>query len=259
MRNAIKALAIFYALCILTMYSCHDTQKCGAGKISNGKVEFYICEEMLKQDTIINSDNRWFADAEPSLGSTVSDSWLGEFDSIVFHLPNGYKIIEAKQSFIIVPSIWAKEGDEVVQYMDFYDLKMYCDDPQELKLKNNILLNPLDIDEHKTNELYFKNKKGINKKELLASLQKQFNKHELKIKNTELDENYTASDKKEELLHNQHEKDVYTGYLSNYINWEKAPREQFELLSVERYLTLTIRNGGNTYKLTLIRKPIYGN
>jgi hypothetical protein len=241
------------------MYSCHDTQKCGAGKISNGKVEFYICEEMFKQDTIINSDNRWFADAEPSLGSTVSDSWLGEFDSIVFHLPNGYKIIEAKQSFIIVPSIWAKEGDEVVQYMDFYDLKMYCNDPHDLKLKNNILLNPLDIDEQTTNELYFKNKKGINKNELLASLQKQFNKHELKIKNTELYENYTASDKKKELLDNQHEKEVYTDYLSNYINWEKAPREQFELLSVERYLTLTIRNEGNTHKLTLIRKPIYGN
>ncbi len=249
MKNKNKLIGIFYAICILIMFSCRENQKCGAGKISNGKVEFYICEEMFNQDTIINSDNRWFAESDfvemqdwveyknvPILERPpiVSNSWLGEFDTIAFHLPNGYKIIEAKQSFIIVPSIWAKDGDEVVQYMDFYDLKMYCNDPKELKIENNILLNPLDIDKNVANELYFKNKKGISKNELLSSLQKQ-------------------------LLDNQLEKEIYTGYLYNYINWEKAPKEQFELLAVERYLTLTIQNGENTNKLTLIYKPVYGN
>jgi hypothetical protein len=231
------------------MFSCRENQKCGAGKTSNGKVEFYICEEMFNQDTIINSDNRWFAESDfvemqdwveyknvPILERPpiVSNSWLGDFDTIAFHLPNGYKIIEAKQSFIIVPSIWAKDGDEVVQYMVFYDLKMYCNDPKELKIENNILLNPLDIDKNVANELYFKNKKGISKNELLSSLQKQ-------------------------LLDNQLEKEIYTGYLYNYINWEKAPKEQFGLLAVERYLTLTIQNGENTNKLTLIYYPVYGN
>ena len=249
MKNKNKLIGIFYAICILIMFSCRENQKCGAGKISNGKVEFYICEEMFNQDTIINSDNRWFAESDfvemqdwveyknvPILERPpiVSNSWLGEFDTIAFHLPNGYKIIEAKQSFIIVPSIWAKDGDEVGQYMDFYDLKMYCNDPKELKIENNILLNPLDIDKNVANELYFKNKKGISKNELLSSLQKQ-------------------------LLDNQLEKEIYTGYLYNYINWEKAPKEQFELLAVERYLTLTIQNGENTNKLTLIYKPVYGN
>lgn len=249
MKNNNKLIYIFHAICILIMFSCRENQKCGVGKISNGQVEFYICEEMLNQDTIFNSDNRWFAESEfvemqdwveyknvPILERPpiVSDSWLGEFDTIAFHLPNGYKIIEAKQSFIIVPSIWAKDGDEVVQYMDFYDLKMYCNDPKELKIENNILLNPLDIDKNVANELYFKNKKGISKNELLASLQKQ-------------------------IIDNQLQKEIYTGYLYNYKNWEKAPREQFELLAVERYLTLTIQNGGNTNKLTMIYKPEYGN
>lgn len=274
MKNKNKLIGIFYAICILIMFSCRENQKCGAGKISNGKVEFYICGEMFNQDTIINSDNRWFAESDfvemqdwveyknvPILERPpiVSNSWLGEFDTIAFHLPNGYKIIEAKQSFIIVPSIWAKDGDEVVQYMDFYDLKMYCNDPKELKIKNNILLNPLDIDENVANELYFKNKKGISKNEIMSSLQKQFNEYELSIINRELDEYYTASDKKKYLIDNQREKKIYTGYLYNYINWEKAPKEQFELLAVERYLTLTIQNGENTNKLTLIYKPLYGN
>jgi hypothetical protein len=274
MKNKNKLIGIFYATCIIIMFSCRENQKCGAGKVSNGRVEFYICQEMFNQDTIINSDNRWFAESDfvemqdwveyknvPILERPpiVSDSWLGQFDTIAFHLPNGYKIIEAKQSFIIVPSIWAKDEDEVVQYMDFYDLKMYCNDPKVLKLKNNILLNPLDIDEKFAYELYFKSKSGINKNQLLSSLKKQFDASELDLKNRKIDDFTSASDKKEYLEKNQREKEIYIGYLKNYINWEKAPKERFELLAVERYLTLSIQNGEKINKLTLIYKPVYGN
>jgi uncharacterized Zn finger protein len=136
---------------------------------------------------------------------------------------------------------------------------MYCNDPKVLKLKNNILLNPLDIDEKFAYELYFKSKSGINKNQLLSSLKKQFDASELDLKNRKIDDFTSASDKKEYLEKNQREKEIYTGYLKNYINWEKAPKERFELLAVERYLTLSIQNGEKINKLTLIYKPVYGN
>jgi hypothetical protein len=274
MKNKNKLIGKLYAVCILALFACSEKQKCGVGKVSNGKVEFYICEEMFNQDTIINSDNRWFAESDfvemqdwveyenvPILERPpiVSDSWLGEFDSIAFYLPNGYKIIEAKQSFVIIPSIWAKDGDDVIQYMDFYDLKMYCNDPKVFKLKNNILLNPLEIDEMFADELYFKNSNGINKNQLLSSLKKQFDTRELDIKNRKIDEFFSTSDKKEYLEENQREKEIYTSYLKDYINWGKATKERFRLLAVERYLTLSIQNGEKTNKLTLIYVPIYGN
>lgn len=251
-----------------------QNQKCGAGKVSNGKVEFYICEEMFKQDTIINSDNRWFAESDfvemqnwveyenvPILERPpiVSDSWLGGFDSIVFYLPNRYKIIDAKQSFVIIPSIWAKYGDGVIQYKEFNDLKLYCNDPRVLEIENNFLFNHLDIDKIFATELYFNKSNGISKNQLLSSLKKQFDAHELNIKNIKIDEYTSASDKKEYLKNNQREKEIYSSYLKNYIQWQKAPIEQFRLLAVERYLTLTIQNGEYTNKLTLIYKPIYGN
>ena len=274
MKNKNKLIGIFYTICILTMFSCRENQKCGAGKVSNGKVEFYICEEMFNQDTIINSDNRWFAESDfvemqnwveyenvPILERPpiVSDSWLGEFDSIAFYLPNGYKIIDAKQSFVIIPSIWAKDGDEVGQYRSCYGLDLYCNDPRVLEIENNFLFNHLDIDEMFANELYFNKSNGISKNQLLSSLKKKFDAHELHIKNMKIDEFTSASDKKEYLKENQREKEIYSSYLKNYINWEKAPSEQFKLLAVERYLTITIQNGEYTNKLTLIYKPIYGN
>ena len=145
------------------------------------------------------------------------------------------------------------------QYMEFYDLKMYCTDSKELKIENNILLNPLDIDENVANELYFKNKNGISKNELLVSLQKQFNELELFHRNSELDEYYTASDKKEYLTEIQREREIYNGYIKNYIDWKNTPSEQFELLAIERFLTLTIQKGGSINKLTFIYNPVYGN
>lgn len=252
MKNKNKLICIFYAICILIMFSCRENQKCGVEKIiSTDKLDFFICEEMFNQDTIIHSDSRWFA--EP-----IIESWLGDFDTIAFHLPNGYKIIEARQSFIIVPSIWALDPErfDVGQYMVLDNLKMYCNDSKELKIENNILPNPLDID---ANELYFKNKKGISKNELLSSLQKQFNELELYTINHELDEYYTATDKKKYLIEHQREREIYNGYLKNYIDWKNAPSEQFQLLEIERFLTLTIQNGRSTNKLTLMDSPIYGN
>ena len=257
MNNKIKIIAISFLISCTIISSCNGQQKCGVGKLQHSKVEFYICKEMLNLDTIKNNDKRWFAESE--LANLGSDSWLGEFDTIAFHLPLDYKIIEAKQSFVIIPSIWAKHGDEVVQYKDFYELKEYCMNPKIIKPMNNILVKPMNINENLASELYFQNKNGISKNELLLSIQKQFDINNEGIKEIKIDELTSASDKKKYLLDNQREKEIYTGYLKNYINWNNAPREQFELLSVERYLTITIQNGESTKTLTFVYLPVYGN
>jgi len=273
MKNKIKLLGLLFAISILIMSSISEKQKCGAAKITNGKVEFYICDEMLKYDTINNRDNRWFAESDfvmqdwveyenvPILERPpiVSNSWPGEFDTIAFYLPIGYKIIEAKQSFVIIPSIWAEERHSVVQYRGLYDLKIHCNNTKVLNFNNNAIINAFDIDEKLATELYFKNKKGISKDEILSSLQKQFNAVEKELKETKIDEFTTAADKKAYLINNQREKQIYTSYLKNYENWGKAPRKKFELLAVERYLTLTIQKGESNKKITLFYEPVYGN
>ena len=257
MNNKNKIIAISFLISSFISSSCNGQQKCGVGKLYHSKVEFYICEEMLNIDTIKNDDNRWFAESE--LANFVSDSRLGEFDTIAFHLPLDYKITEAKQSFVIIPSIWARQGDKVGQYYDFYELKEHCINPKVIKPTNNVLVNAMNINENLATELYFKNKNGISKNELLLSIEKQFDANNERIKEMKIDEYTTASDKKKYLLDYQREKEIYTGYLKNYINWKNAPREQFELLSVKRYLTLTIQNGENTKTLTLVYIPVYGN
>ena len=60
------------------------------------------------------------------------------------------------------------------------------------------------------------------------------------------DEYSSASDINKLILDNDIERKIYTKYLNNYTTWKNAPKEQFELLSVKRYLTLTIQNGENT-------------
>ncbi len=83
MNNKIKIIAISFLISCTILSSCNGQQKCGVGKLHHSKVEFYICEEMLNIDTIKNNDKRWFAESE--LANLVSDSWLGEFDTIAFH------------------------------------------------------------------------------------------------------------------------------------------------------------------------------
>lgn len=265
---------IFQGLCIVTMSSFLEKEKCGAGKFTNGRVEFFICNEMFNQDTIFNDDNRWFSESEFSEMINVdeyknvpftewlpimSNSWLSEFDTIVFYLPRDCKIIDAKQSFVIVPSIWAKEGDDVLQYFAFDNLKSLCIDPQVLEIENNTILNPFRINEKDAIELYFKNNKEISKNDLLTSLNSYFYSQELYLKNTEFNDFFTPIDQKKFLKENQDTKDVYVSYLRNYVNWEQAPADQFMLLDVEAYLTLTIHNGTSLNKLTFICKPVIGN
>ena len=274
MNNKNKIIAISFLISSFISTSCNGQQKCGVGKLYHSKVEFYICEEMLNIDTIKNDDNRWFAESEfvsmrnwveyknvPILDSPpiMEESWLGEFDTIAFHLPLDYKITEAKQSFVIIPSIWARDGDEVVQYKDFYELKEHCINPKVIKPTNNVLVNPLNINENLANELYFKNENEISKNELLLSLKKQFDSQETFLKEMVPDEYSSASDINKLILDNHIERKIYTKYLNNYTTWKNAPKEQFELLSVKRYLTLTIQNGENTKTLTFVYIPVYGN
>ena len=154
---------------------------CGPIKSSYNKIEFHICENVLYKDTL---DSDWFAKLPEEYSS---DYWLGNYDTIAFHLPNGFQIIEASQSFLIMLSIWAKYEDEVVQYVDFHDLKMHCKNPKDLKINNNMLINGFDIDEKLSTELYFRNKKHINKNELLMSLQKQYDANAREINKMKID------------------------------------------------------------------------
>jgi hypothetical protein len=276
MINKIKLIGILYSVFILTLFAFREKQKCGVGKTSNGKVEFHICEDMfnLNQDSINNSEDEGFKiynfdevseqfeyefeyENVPFLEklTIVGDFWITEYDTIAFYLPNGFSIIEAKQSFEIKPSIWANMEDNVVQYRDFNDLKKFCKDPQVLKLKNNMLLNPLNIDYKYEAELYFKNKNGLSKNELLTSLIRQFDSEDLYIKSSET---YSVSEKKESLLENQREREIYIGYLKNYINYGNG-NDIVGLLSEDRYLTLTIQNGKNLYRLLFLSHIIYGN
>lgn len=253
-------MVLLYSVFMITLFSCQDNQKCGAGKISDRKVEFYICDKMFNTDTIKTTDNRWFDQSDfwdaKEGNAQVSDSWLGGFDTIAFKLPDGYKIIEVKRSFVITPSIWAKLGDEVTQFKDFDDLKVVCDDPNMLMMKDNMLVNGTEVDDQTISELYFRHKQKFNKNEIESLIN---NDYERSVKYINTDESSTASQKNKYLLENKREKDIYIGYLKNYTNWENASKDQFQLLAKERYLTLTIQNKDKTHKITLYREAIYGN
>jgi hypothetical protein len=213
-------------------------------------------------------DYRYFSDLPEPFSS---DNWL-VYDTIAFVLPKGYEIIETSQSYFIAPSIWAKGGDEVIQYFTFNDLGMHCTNSTSLKMDNNTLIKGFDINEKQMTELYFKNKKLIGKNEMLASLNKYYDATQLQIREMPIDESTTDSVKKKLLFENECEKKIYEGYLNSYTEWKKAPRDQtfmkdgselpkekFKLLDLATYLTLTIKKGDTKHKITIVYTPTHGN
>jgi hypothetical protein len=254
----LQRIRILFAICILTLSSCSETNICGPIENTSNKIEFHICEDILKKDTL---DSKWFEKLNEKYSS---NEWLEDFDTIAFFLPDGYEIIEASQSFLLIPSIWAKYGDEVdMQFFLFYNLQMHCKNPN-FKMNNNMLIKGFGNIGKLSNELYFKNKKNIDKNELLTELKKYYDASALEI--SELSED--DSTKKKYLIDNQRAKSIWEGYLNNYINWETASSRQwdggeqlesFGLLKEAIFLTLTIKNEESTDKITIVYRPTYGN
>ena len=228
------------------MSSCSSKQECGFPNYASFYNEYYICDSLLKKDTI----------------DFGSDYTVDE-DSIRFILPPHFSIVKAMQSFIITPSIWSKESDGVVQYKEFIDLEKYCIRQESILTNNDTILNPMKIEQKLIDELYFRERAEISKKELLNSIKQQF-----KWKERSPDEYTTAEDIESWRIENDQYRKTYFNYLRNYTTWKNAPnweddlREEnpnFELLITKRYLTLSIKNGQHVKDITFIYSPIYGN
>ena len=260
MKNKFKPIAVFCLVFLISitgtivLISCQQSQKCGLENLYSGKPEFYICEEMLKEDTLDPQDERWFGASDGN-----GNSWLGYSDAVHFNLPSNYKIIKVEQSFMLIPSIWARPEDNVIQYITFPELQKYCVYPKEIKLINNVINKPLQINEKVATEMYFKVKAKIEKRELLNSMQKLFESNETYIKGISIDSSTTLADKEKLISDNRFERKIYLNYLKNYSVWKNASSDQFSILDVQGYLTLTIQNGSNISKITLINNPVHGN
>lgn len=246
MKKLISLSALTQAILIVSMSSCFRQQECGFKGYANDYNEYFLCDRLLMQDTI-------------DLGS----DYTMNVDSIKFVLPKHLRIIDARQSFIITPSIWSKENDNVVQYINMDDLSACCVRQESILTNNNIIINPLRLDQKLVDELYFQEKSEISKNELLKSIQKGFEWQE-----PSPDEFTTTSDIDRWRDENDYEKKTYTNYLRNYTTWKNAPNwkddlrvenPNFELLATTRYLTLSIQNEQNVKELTFIYSPIIGN
>jgi hypothetical protein len=254
MRRFHSTLPFFLFMWVLLFSACNKKQKCGTGKYKNGKLNFYICDSMLACDTIEPGDERWIGETD-----MTGIGWIGEFDTIQFYLPDGYTIAEARQAFLITPSLWAKEDDPVVQYITFGSLRTYCPNPKPIEHQKNMFVTPVAIEEDLMQELFFKNKEDIWKSELEEVIQSLYGKLDEEYKSTTPDEFTTASDINERIKENQREWKIYASYLNNYTNWHKAPRKQFELLATTRYLTLSVKTKSELKKITFVYSPVYGN
>lgn len=260
MRNKFQPIAVFCLLVMIAitgtivLISCKQSQKCGLENFNSNKSEFYICEDMLKEDTLDPQDDRWFRSSDVD-----GNSWLGYSDAVHFNLPANYKIIKVEQSFKLVPSIWARSEDDVTQLIKLPELQKYGVFPKEIKLIDNVLNEPLQINEKVAREMYFKVKARIEKKELLNSMQKLFESYETEIKGITNDSSTTLADKLKMIKDNRRERNIYLNYLKNYSTWNNASSDQFSILDVQGYLTLTIQNEKNKFKLTLINTPVHGN
>lgn len=260
MKNISKSRAVSGLIFLITitativLISCQQSQKCGLENFNSNKSEFYICEDMLKEDTLDPQDDRWFSSSDVD-----GNSWLGYSDAVHFNLPRNYKIIKVEQSFMLVPSIWARSEDDVTQLIKLPELQKYCVYPKEIKLIDNVLNKPLQINEKVAREMYFKVKARIEKKELLNSMQKLFESKETYLKGITIDSSTTLADKEKLISNNRFERKIYLNYLKNYSVWKNASSDQFSILDVQGYLTLTIQNGSNISKITLINNPVHGN
>jgi hypothetical protein len=234
---------VFLRACILffiaALYSC-NREKCGLIRQDSFSLDgeyklfsyVHICEDMIQEDTIQNSDNRW------TVGTELEEMGIGyvfESDTIQFSLPKNFRIVKVRQSFKLVPSVWSKMEDEVGQFIAFENFGALCSYENADGLNDNKLANPLDINDSLAMELYFKHNKVISKKDLISEIENMPNWDSNK------------------------EKETFKSYLNNYSSWSKAPREQFELIAGERLLTLYIQVGDDIKDLTFVYSPVYGN
>jgi hypothetical protein len=219
---------------IVSIFSCSQ-QKCGLlNKDDNyGSISYLnICDEMIQEDTIYHKDVIWTA------GTELAEMGIGfifESDTIQFYLPDNYRIVKVMQSFKLIPSIWARGEDNVGQFITFDNLGALCSSDITEDVKDNKLANPLDISDSLTTALYFKQNKVISKQDLISEIENM--------------PNWDSND----------ERETFKSYLNNYSSWTKAPREQFELIAGERFLTLYIRVGDDVKDLTFVYSPVYGN
>ena len=253
-RRPYSILHLLFFMWIVVFSACNKKQKCGPGKYKNGKIEYYLCDSMLDCDTINPGDERWSGEND-----MYGIDWIGEFDTIQFRLPEGYTITEAQQAFVIMPSVWAKENDGVVQYISLNDLSAYCPNPKKIEHKNNLFITPVSIDEDLARELYFNTKGDIRKNDLLGEINKIYDRLDEANKNTAPDEFTTSAEINEMIKENQRERATYISYLNNYTSWHNAPRSQFELLAPRRYLTLSVKTATELKKITFTYAPVYGN
>jgi hypothetical protein len=73
------------------------------------------------------------------------------------------------------------------------------------------------------------------------------------------DTSYSAKDIQEKILANEREKKVYLKYLNNFTTLQNANKDNFGLLAIARYLTLSIENNNIIKKVTFEYFPVYGN
>jgi hypothetical protein len=248
MKNKFQPTLFFFLA--LIAFSCNsNSQKCGSNKFQKNRiVEFNLCKNIIDQDT---------AKGE-LLNQSMGPDWE-DFDGIKFILPKGYKIIDAKLSAKITPSIWPDINENVIQYLTFSEYSILCKDVKKLKINENTIMHPMELKENLIRDVYFKNAPKLRKDQLVNILNKRFEEEEIYINELKSDTSYSAKDIQEKHLENEREKKVYLKYLNNFTTLKNANKENFGLLAIARYLTLSIENNNNIKKVTFEYFPVYGN
>ena len=90
-------------------------------------------------------------------------------------------------------------------------------------------------------------------------MQKLFESKETYLNGISIDSSTTVADKEKLIRDNRFERKIYLNYLKNYSVWKNESSDQLSILDVQGYLTLTIQNGSNISKITLINNPVHGN
>jgi hypothetical protein len=235
-------------LTLVVITSSVNAQKCGYVKFNQGIIDYNLCNNFLNQDTI----------KAEILNKNMEPTW-SEIDGVKFNLPNGYKIVGAKLSTVITPSLWPNMNENVIQYQTFDDFSILCKDVKKLQANDNIIMHPMELNQQQIIDNYFSNATEIHKDQLVNYLNKVFDKEKKYLTELKPDKIISAKDIKKDLLENERTRKVYLKYLNNFTTMKNAPREIFDLLTTIEYLTLTIENNNKTKEVTLEYFPIHGN
>lgn len=239
---------LFLFIAVITLSCNSNSQKCGYIKFENGIMEFNLCNSFLVQDTV----------KAEIINQSMEPNWL-EIDGVKFNLPSGYKIIDAKLSTEITPSLWPDINENVIQYLTFSDYSILCKDVKKVEINGSTIMHPMELEEKLISDLYFNNAPKLRKAQLVNYLIKIFEEKKNYFKELKPDSIYSAKDIKDKLLDNEREKRVYLKYLNNFTTMRNATKENFSLLAEARYLTLSIENNNNIKEVTLEYFPVYGN